>query len=83
MTRALLGAAVNALEILAALLGLIKIILIVRRSIWNYPFGWRWCNLGLALRPAGRETIPVTPGCLLFSSCFSFMAGGTVARAGE
>ena len=29
----------NALEIVAALLGLINIILIVRRSIWNYPFG--------------------------------------------
>ena len=29
----------NALEILATLLGLANIILLVRRSIWNYPFG--------------------------------------------
>ena len=30
---------VNALEILATLLGIANIILLVRRSIWNYPFG--------------------------------------------
>ena len=30
---------VNALEILATLLGLANIVLLVRRSIWNYPFG--------------------------------------------
>jgi nicotinamide mononucleotide transporter len=29
----------NALEIVAALLGLANILLLVRRSIWNYPFG--------------------------------------------
>ena len=29
----------NALEILATLLGIANIILLVRRSIWNYPFG--------------------------------------------
>jgi nicotinamide mononucleotide transporter len=30
---------VSALEILAVLLGLANILLIVRRSLWNYPFG--------------------------------------------
>jgi nicotinamide mononucleotide transporter len=30
---------VNALEIIAVLLGLANIVLLVRRSIWNYPFG--------------------------------------------
>jgi nicotinamide mononucleotide transporter len=30
---------VNPLELLATLLGLINIVLIVRRSVWNYPFG--------------------------------------------
>ncbi len=29
----------NPLELLAVLLGLINIVLIVRRSVWNYPFG--------------------------------------------
>lgn len=29
----------NPLEMLATLLGLINIVLIVRRSVWNYPFG--------------------------------------------
>ena len=29
----------NSLEALAVLLGLINIVLIVRRSVWNYPFG--------------------------------------------
>jgi len=37
--RRLSHAPVNALEILASLLGLANIILLVRRSIWNYPFG--------------------------------------------
>ena len=37
--RRLSHATVNALEILASLLGLANIILLVRRSIWNYPFG--------------------------------------------
>jgi nicotinamide mononucleotide transporter len=31
--------AVNALEIAAAGLGLVNIVLVVRRSVWNYPFG--------------------------------------------
>lgn len=31
--------AVNPLEALATLLGLVNIVLIVRRSVWNYPFG--------------------------------------------
>ena len=30
---------VNPLEALAATLGLINIVLVVRRSVWNYPFG--------------------------------------------
>lgn len=29
----------GAIEIIAALLGVINVILIVRRSVWNYPFG--------------------------------------------
>lgn len=29
----------NSLEALATLLGLVNIVLIVRRSVWNYPFG--------------------------------------------
>ncbi len=29
----------NALEAVAACLGLINIVLVVRRSVWNYPFG--------------------------------------------
>jgi nicotinamide mononucleotide transporter len=33
------GTAVRPLEALAVLLGLINISLIVRRSVWNYPFG--------------------------------------------
>ena len=32
-------APVNPLEALAATLGLINIVLVVRRSVWNYPFG--------------------------------------------
>jgi nicotinamide mononucleotide transporter len=30
---------VNSLEIVAACLGLINIVLVVRRSVWNFPFG--------------------------------------------
>lgn len=37
--RSLSPAYVNALEIIAVLLGLANIVLLVRRSIWNYPFG--------------------------------------------
>lgn len=33
------GRPVNPLEIIAATLGLINIVLVVRRSVWNYPFG--------------------------------------------
>ena len=29
----------SSVEILAALLGLVTVLLVVRRSIWNYPFG--------------------------------------------
>lgn len=29
----------NALEVVAASLGLLNIVLVVRRSVWNYPFG--------------------------------------------
>jgi nicotinamide mononucleotide transporter len=32
-------ARVNALEVIATLLGVANILLLVRRSIWNYPFG--------------------------------------------
>ena len=37
--RSLSRRAVGQLEILATLLGLANILLLVRRSIWNYPFG--------------------------------------------
>jgi len=38
--RCLLGAgAVSPLELIATLLGVANILLLVRRSIWNYPFG--------------------------------------------
>jgi len=30
---------VNPLEVVAAALGLVNIVLVVRRSVWNYPFG--------------------------------------------
>ena len=33
------GAGMSAIEIIAAALGLANVLLIVRRSIWNYPFG--------------------------------------------
>lgn len=29
----------GALEIIAAVLGVINVVLVVRRSTWNYPFG--------------------------------------------
>lgn len=37
--RLLSALAVSALEIVATLLGVANILLLVRRSIWNYPFG--------------------------------------------
>jgi nicotinamide mononucleotide transporter len=33
------GTEVNGLELLAASLGLVNIVLVVRRSVWNFPFG--------------------------------------------
>ncbi len=33
------GAGMSAIEIIAAVLGVANIVLLVRRSIWNYPFG--------------------------------------------
>jgi nicotinamide mononucleotide transporter len=35
----------SSIELLAALLGLINVALIVRRSVWNYPFGIVMCAL--------------------------------------
>lgn len=40
---------VNSLEILAVLLGIVNIILIVRRSLWNYPFGIAMVSLSFFL----------------------------------
>lgn len=39
----------SALELVAALLGVINVALVVRRSIWNYPFGLAMVSLYFAI----------------------------------
>ena len=44
----------NALEWVAAALGLVNVTLVVRRSVWNYPFGL--VTVESTVRPNGWST---------------------------